>query len=176
MKKIFSFILIIISLILIPSVLAHCPLCTGAVIAGAAGAKYLGFDAIIVGIFVGGAAFSLGVWMSRLIKKHYLPFQSLLIIIITFLLTVLPASAAISDTLYLPVQLPGYIGSIFNNIYSLNRILFGNIIGGVITLFSYKAHLAIKKLKGKVLLPFQGIVLTVLALVITSIITQLLIA
>ena len=48
------------SLFVLREVSAHCPLCTGAVVAGAVGAKYLGLDVTILGIFVGAFAISLG--------------------------------------------------------------------------------------------------------------------
>ena len=152
---------------------AHCPLCTGAVIAGAVGAKYMGINTSIVGVFVGAAGISLGIMTAKFLKKKYFPLQTTIIVLLSFLLTVVPTQATMPDTMFMPVHLFGSVGSIFNTVYFTNKILFGSIIGGIVTVAAYGLHLYIKKKNQKVLFPFQGIALTVLALIITSIIIQL---
>ena len=149
------------SLFFLQEVSAHCPLCTGAVIAGAVGAKYLGLDMVILGIFVGAFAISLGLWIVRKLK-NYFKYQNTLIIISSFFLTVIPSLAFVKDITYI---------NLFSRIFFVNKLLIGSIIGGIITLFAYHIHNYIKLKFGKVLFPYQGIALTVLFLVLTSIIT-----
>ena len=166
MKKI---ILILVSILLLaPAVYAHCPLCTGAVGAAAIGAKYYGLDESIIGIFIGAFSISTGLWIGRKIKKEYIRFQLPLIVILSFLLTVIPLLAVSKEPVYLPVLIAGASGSLLNKVYWVNKILLGSIIGTFITLFGYWLHLFIKRINGKVLFPFQGITLTIFLLAISS--------
>lgn len=153
------------SLFFLKEVSAHCPLCTGAVVAGAIGAKYLGLDIIILGIFVGAFAISLGLWIARKLK-NYFKYQNTLIIISSFFLTVIPSLAFIKDITYI---------SLLSRIFFVNKLLVGSIIGALVTLLAYRLHGYIKLKYGKVLFPYQGIALTILFLVLTSIITYFMI-
>ncbi|MEK6933161.1 MAG: hypothetical protein AABW56_05220 [Nanoarchaeota archaeon] len=156
------------SLFFIQGVSAHCPLCTGAVIAGAVGAKYLGLDISIVGIFAGAFAISTGLWISRKLKTYF-KYQSALIIIASFLLIVFPSLAFVKDVTYVPLFLFGNPGSLFNKVYFINKLLIGSVIGSLASLFAYYLHAHIKLRYGKVLIPYQGVILTVLILVLSSI-------
>ena len=147
------------SLFFLKEVSAHCPLCTGAVVAGAIGAKYLGLDITILGIFVGAFAISLGLWISRKIK-NYFKYQSTLILTSSFFLTIFPSLAFIKDMTYI---------SLLSKVFFVNKLLIGSIIGALVTLLAYKIHNHIKLKHGKVLFPYQGIVLTVLLLILSSI-------
>ena len=147
------------SLFFLKEVSAHCPLCTGAVVAGAIGAKYLGLDITILGIFVGAFAISLGLWISRKIK-NYFKYQSTLILTSSFFLTIAPSLAFIKDMTYI---------SLLSKVFFVNKLLIGSIIGALVTLLAYKIHNHIKLKHGKVLFPYQGIVLTVLLLILSSI-------
>jgi|SRR3989344_6404832 len=167
MKKILAFLP---SLFFLNEANAHCPLCTGAVVAGAVGAKYLGLDIAIFGIFVGAFAISLGLWISNKLKSYF-KFQSLLIIILSFLLTVLPVLPFVKDTTYLSLFLFGEPGGLLNKVYFVNKLFLGSIIGSMITIFAYYLHNFIKLKHGKVLFPYQGVVLTILFLILSGIIT-----
>ncbi|MEK6835678.1 MAG: hypothetical protein AABX55_01530 [Nanoarchaeota archaeon] len=145
--------------LLVTTVSAHCPLCTGAVVAGAVGARYLGLDITIVGIFSGAFAISLALWINRKLKTYF-KYQKTLIIIGIFLLTILPALAFVKDATYI---------NLFNKLYFVNKLLLGSIIGGIITLFAYYLHNYIKLKFGKVIIPFQGVILTILLLILVSI-------
>ena len=147
------------SLFVLREVSAHCPLCTGAVVAGAVGAKYLGLDVTILGIFVGAFAISLGLWISRKIK-NYFKYQNTLIVTSSFFLTIIPSLAFIDDMTYI---------SLLSKTFFVNKLLIGSIIGALITLLSYRLHNYIKLKHGKVLFPYQGVVLTLLLLILSSI-------
>ena len=163
--------LLVISLFTIVSsaaVMAHCPLCTVAVGAAAISAEMYGVDPSIVGIFIGAFGISTGIWIARKIKHHF-PFQTSLIVLASFLLTVIPLYKINSDYLYIPLLLAGSAGSILNKVYWLNKILVGSVLGGIVSLFAYGIHVFIKKINGKVLFPFQGIVITIISLLLLSI-------
>ncbi|MBI2661045.1 hypothetical protein HYX09_02120 [Candidatus Woesearchaeota archaeon] len=151
--------------------LAHCPLCTGAVGAAAIGAKYLGVDVSIIGVFIGAFAVSTGLWFARWVQGRFqkgIPFQASIIIFASFVLTVVPLMSIEPEPLYFPMLFTGAAGTALNRIYWPNKILFGSILGGMATMLAYWIHLKIKKARGRVLFPFQGIAITIVVLALTS--------
>lgn len=172
MKKFISVILIFMSLLisLMLTVHAHCPLCTAAVGTAAISAKYYGMDISIIGMFIGAFGISTGLWIALKISKKYFRFQFFLIVLLSYLLTVIPLLYISNESMYLPVLLLGSAGSLLNKVYWINKLLFGSIIGGFAALIAYFFHISIKKLNGKVLFPFQGIVITLLFLIISSLV------
>ena len=157
-----------------PKVSAHCPLCTGAVIAGGIGAKYLGLDVSIVGVFAGAASISMGLWIARKIKRYF-KFQSALIVLLSYLSIVLPSIPLLSEKTYLMLSLFGSPGSLFNRVYFVDKLLLGSIIGSVFALLAYNLHLYIKAKRGKVLIPYQGVILTLLFVALAGFLTYLLV-
>ncbi len=152
---------------LIPSVYAHCPLCTVVVGAAAVSAKYYGLDGSIIGLLIGAFGISTGLWIGLKAKKYF-RFQLPLIVLASFLLTLVPLLYIDKSPVYLPLLLLGQPGSLLNKVYWVNKILFGGIIGGLITLAAFYIHIYIKKINGKVLFPFQGVVITLVFLLISS--------
>lgn len=163
----FITILVLLFIALNPVAYAHCPLCTGAIGAAAISAKYYGLDSTIIGLLIGAFGISTGLWVGLKIKQ-YIKFQFWIIAILSFLLTVIPLLAISSDTAIVPILLAGKEGSTLNKVYFVNKILLGSIIGGLITFITYFLHIYIKKLNGKVLFPFQGVLLTLFFLVISG--------
>ncbi|MBI2056642.1 rhodanese-like domain-containing protein [Candidatus Pacearchaeota archaeon] len=84
------FIIPLFSVFLIKFVSAHCPLCTIGAGALGAGAIWLGVSPVVVALFIGAFAMSIGMWFARIIKKKYIPFQNFLIVAIIFFTTVIP--------------------------------------------------------------------------------------
>jgi len=170
MKKIILFILSVLIFFVSGTapVFAHCPLCTGAVGVAAVSAKYFGLDSSIIGILIGAFGVSTGFWVGRAIKKQFIVYQLHLIVILSFLLTVIPLRFIGDENVYLPLLLAGEPGSFLNKVYWIDKIIFGGIIGGLVTIFAFWLHNHIKKSYGKVLFPFQGAVLTLALLLITS--------
>ncbi len=155
---------------------AHCPLCTGAVAGAAVVAKYYGMDLIILGLFVGAFGISTGLWVGRKMKKEYFKFQLWTIVLVSFLLTVIPLRMLGGENIYIPLRLFGEVGSMFNKIYWVDRLFFGSLVGGVLSVLAFGVHNTVKKYNnGNVLFPFQGIALTVGFLAIAGIIVQLLV-
>src|SRR3989338_8948107 len=84
--------LVILTLI-IPTVMAHCPLCTAATIIGVGVTRSFGWDDSIVGIFVGAMIVSSALWVNNILKKRNIGGNAFLkissITIATFVLTIL---------------------------------------------------------------------------------------
>ena len=163
-KKGIVFAFLILILANVATVHAHCPLCTGAVGVAAVSAKYFGMDSSIIGLFIGAFGISTGIWIGKKIKKEFIKYQLPIITVLSFLLTVVPLSGIGDDNLYLPLLLFGEPGSAFNKIYWMDKIVFGSIVGGIITLVGYWLHNFIKKVKGRVLFPYQGIAISLILL------------
>ena len=169
-KYFFIFFVSLLLLIgLIPSVYAHCPICTLAVGAAAVSAKYYGLDVSIIGMLIGAFGISTGLWIGLKIKKYF-KFQFPLIVAASFLLTVIPLLAISNDTIYFPLLFFGPSGSVLNKVYWIDKLLFGSIIGGLVTLLAYLTHIYIKKQNGKVLFPFQGVIVTLFFLAVSGLI------
>lgn len=144
----------------IPSVFAHCPLCTGATIVGVGITRSLGLDDSLVGIFVGGMIVSSALWMNTLLKKRNAGGNGFLrvgsIMLATFVLTLL--------TLYY-AGLFG-LGNEYR-IFGMERIVFGTLSGVVVSFGAFWAsHKLKQKNKGKTIFPYQTMLLTLLALVL----------
>lgn len=155
---------------LIKLVSAHCPLCTIGAGAAAAGAVWLGVSKVVVALFMGAFAMSMGMWFARVVEKRkkFIPLQSPLIIIGIFLLTILPLIPIVKaiGPFYM-----SFIGD-YGMTYAVNYSLGSSLLGGIITFVSPKINKKIReKRNGKGIL-FQGILLTFLLLGITATIIQ----
>lgn len=154
---------------------AHCPLCIGAVGGAVAAATVFGFNPAVVGVFVGALGVVSGQWTANLLKKQYLPLQTALLIVGSFILMLLPAVAASPVEMYAPLFLFGEAGSLFNKVYWINSIIPGAIAGGLAALVGHYLHIYIKEKRGAVLFPFQGIATTIGMTLIAAGIAQALI-
>lgn len=156
---------------------AHCPLCTIGAGAVAGGALWLGINEIIVALFLGGFAMSMGIWFSKIIKKEYFSYQNILIAIMVFASTLLPILPLItSEHNVYPVYLSisGDYGSLFNRTYLIYKTLLSGLFGGFLILSSPSLSRQIIKLRNGKIIPFQGVALTLLLLIITGGILQIL--
>jgi len=84
-----------------------------------------------------------------------------------------PLLSISSDSIYLPLLIFGSSGSLLNKVYWVDKLLLGSIIGGVTALFAFFIHSYIKKAKGNVLFPFQGVAITLFFLIVSSLILYL---
>lgn len=154
--------------------MAHCPLCTVGAATVAGGAVWIGVDKVVVGLFLGAFAASMGWWFSRLIKKQYVPFQKWLIILLSFITTIIPILPVVGAAPYpIHISVAGSYGSLLNRIYLLNLFLVGSILGAIIVSIAPWLSSSITRLRKEKTLPFQGSVLTLLLLVITGVVLQL---
>ncbi|MEK6840191.1 MAG: hypothetical protein AABX72_04555 [Nanoarchaeota archaeon] len=158
-------VLLLALLMLVPLVSAHCPLCTGAIGIAATTAGYYGVDASIIGLFVGAFGISTGLWIGRKVKQQYLPGQLSLIVSLSFVLTIIPFFFMTGEQFMFPLSL----GS-FKRIFFFDKLIFGSFLGGMVTVPTFWLHEFIKKIRGKVLFPFQGIAFTLTMLAVNALI------
>lgn len=171
--KITIFIAAILAMIFLPQgVLAHCPLCTIGAGAAAAGAAWLGVKYMVIGIFLGAFAVALGLWIGRMIKKSYIPHQTSLLGVLSFITTILPLRPLLKDYGSFYLSIAGDYGSFLNRTYLVDRFLLGSLIGALILVITpYISNLIIKT-RGSKIFPYQGIIITFVLLLSTSLIIQ----
>lgn len=155
------------------TVSAHCPLCTVGAGAAAGAAVWLGVSKVVVALFLGAFAMSMGMWFARLLskKKKYIPFQNSLVIVGVFLLTILPLISIVKviGPLYL-----SFIGA-YGKTYAFNYSIASSLLGGLVTFISPSFSKKLTKLRKGKIIPFQGVILTLSLLLVVGIIIQILI-
>lgn len=166
MKKVLSLISAVFP---INFVSAHCPLCTIGAGAVAGGAVWLGVSKVAVALFIGSFAMSIGIWFARLVKKEYIPYQKTAIISIVFLTTLLPLMPFFKAVgpLYL-----SFVGE-YGTTYAVNYSLATSLLGAFIVLVSPFTSKQISKLRKGKIVPFQGVTITLVSLLIIGGIIQI---
>lgn len=162
LKKISTFFLIFTScfFFLAQSVNAVCPVCTIAVGGGVLLSRYLGVDDLIIGVWVGGLVFSLGLWMATYIKKEFIKGQRWILTLVFWGLTVWGLEKA------------GFVGHPISKIFGFDKLLLGMILGSIAFLVGYgidgfmRRHN--KKEAGKALFPYQKVVMPLTLLIIMT--------
>lgn len=166
-------IVLLASIFSIQNISAHCPLCTIGAGAAAGAAVWLGVSKIVVALFLGAFAMSMGMWFARVLskKKKYIPFQNTIVIVGVFLLTIWPLMSIVKviGPLYL-----SFIG-IYGTTYAFNYSIASSLLGGFLTFISPSLSKQITKSRKGKMLPFQGIILTFSLLIIAGLIIQLLV-
>ncbi|MBS3101924.1 hypothetical protein J4458_00575 [Candidatus Woesearchaeota archaeon] len=171
-KKLLSFALFPL---LLKTAYAHCPLCTIGAAAAAGTASYFGLNKAIIGIFIGAFAVSIGWYSSKLIKRKFIPLQKSAIILFSFFATVIPLMPMVESQYPLGIFLFGEYGTLLNRTYLINLFLLGSIFGGIITSLTPWLSEKITHLRHGKFVPFQGILLTFLLLIISSLIAEVII-
>lgn len=152
---------------------AHCPLCTTAVGGAVVGAAALGLPVGIVALLGGALLASSGLWLASALRKrskarwvhhratpHIIVWATLASLIIPLMLT--PSVRAASTSMELLI-----IGA--NEwAVTIDWLLVGGIIGTLTMYAGFWISDAIKRQKGRVLIPFQGIAITFALLVVES--------
>jgi hypothetical protein len=172
MKKILTVISVIGFGIAKPA-LAHCPLCTAGAGVAAVGATWLGVGNIPVGIFIGAFAVALGLWVSRLLKKEYVPKQKHLIVGFSFFSTILPLFPLMEEYSSIYISWMGDYGSLLNRTYLIKLFLAGAILGGVIVLIAPSVSKKITSINKGRMIPYQGLGITFILLLVASLISEL---
>ena len=157
------------SLLLSKPVSAHCPLCTVGAGAAAGAAVWLGVSTVVVALFIGAFAMSMGMWFSRVIKKKYIPLQNFIVIAVIFLTTLLPLLPLFNTIgpLYIP-----FIGE-YGKTFAINYSLVSGFFGGLIVFTSPKLNKKIKQTRNGKSFPYQGMAITFSLLLIIGLIIQL---
>ena len=163
-------------LFLIPSAMAHCPLCTMGAAVAAGTAAYFGVSQSVIGVFMGAFAVSMGLWFSRMIKKKFeFKFMDIAFASSSFATTILPLLMIMKQFTPLYISVLGDYGSLLNRTYLVNLFLVGSIIGAFITYIAPSISKNISELREGKMIPYQGITLTFSLLALTSILFQILI-
>ncbi len=146
----------------IESVMAHCPLCTGATIIGVGVTRSFGLDDSLVGVFVGGMIVSSALWVNNILKKRNIAGSQYLrigsITLATFVLTLLTF----------------YYAGLFGlgneyRIFGMERIILGTLSGTMVSLGAFWASNILKQRnEGKTLFPYQTMLLTLIALILNT--------
>src|SRR3989338_2389781 len=162
-KMLGLFLIPLLSLIaIIPSVMAHCPLCTAATVVGVGVTRSLGWDDSIVGVFVGAMIVSSALWANNIFKKRNIGGNAILrigsITLATFVLTILTFYYA---GLFGPANI--------YRIFGIEKIIFGTISGAIVSFATFFTSNEIKrKNEGKVLFNYQTMNITFGALIINA--------
>jgi len=167
--KKFSFVFLLV--LLVEEVSAHCPLCTIGAGAAAGAAVWLGVSKIVVALFIGAFAMSMGLWFSRIVKKKYLPFQKTLIVLLVFLTTLVPLIPIFSaiGPLYLP-----FIGE-YGRTFALDYSIVSSLLGAGLVFISPKVSRKVTLVRDGRMVPFQGVIITFSLLVLSGLIIQVLV-
>ena len=143
-----------------------CPVCVVAIGAGLGFSRWFGIDDIVSSIWIGAFMIAIISWTLSYMKKKKWDFtdDGIVVTLLYILLT------------YIPLYYAGIVGHPLNQIWSLDRIIFGSIIGATILFLGHWLHLYLKKInKNKSFFPYQRVVVPVASLIIISIVFQLLI-
>lgn len=151
---------------------AHCPLCTAGAGALAVLAATLGVKTMIVGLLIGAFAFALGMWVSKIVKREYIPYQKQILTFIIFLSTVLPIMPLVRHFGPLYVSLFGPYGTLLHTTYTIDLYLAGVIIGALIVFMAPTISRKITELRGETI-SYQGLSITLGLLILASLIIQL---
>lgn len=140
---------------------AVCPVCTVAIGGGLLLSHYLGVDDLISGVWVGGFILAFGLWMATYIKKTFFKGQEWLIIAFLWVTTVFGLKEA------------GLIGNPTCKIHGHDKLLSGIVFGTVAFILGYGLDLVLRRLNkkepGKVLFPYQKVILPVVFLILATI-------
>ncbi len=171
MKK--PLLVLLAPLFFISKASAHCPLCTAGAGAAAGIATYLGIDFIVIGVLIGGFSYALGSWTSKWVRKKYKEihkFQNPIVTGLVFLSIVIPGYFGMPEATPFTLWMIGEYGTTI----SINNFLAGSMAGGLIVHFSPVLSKKISEKRDETL-PYQGMTLTIMLLVIAAITAQLLV-
>jgi hypothetical protein len=154
------------SLLLVKAIPAQaiCPVCIVAVGAGLGLSEYLGIDDSVAGLWIGGLIVGISVWTINYFEKKqwlikYRDWRDYLIFLIYYVMV-----------LY-PLYLQDFIGNPFNQLYGLDKLLLGIVIGSLFFALSAHAYEIIKKRNGgHAHFPFEKVIIPIGALVLLSVI------
>lgn len=171
MKKSFLFLGLLI-LIRPQLALAHCPLCTIGAGGAALMATWLGVSTLSIGLFIGAFALAMGLWMLRLIQKKWPAIPGMLKLILAlciFLLTIVPIMPLMPGYNTISIFWMGGYGSLLNRTYLMNSFLIGSGIGAFILYLTPFLSQKITQWRHKKQIPFQGMLLIFILLLLTAI-------
>ncbi|MDR1338172.1 MAG: hypothetical protein LBJ73_04060 [Rickettsiales bacterium] len=157
MKK--SVICALLSVLCAGAAHAVCPVCTIAVGAGLEGARLLGVDDVITGIWAGALTLSVFFWTAGWLKKKGVENIWLQIV----------APFVLYYGLLAGVYLMPSVNFGANALWGIDKFLLGIVSGSIVFFLSERWNAQIKqKNGGKVLFPFQKVIIPLCALLALS--------
>lgn len=145
-----------------------CPVCTVAVVTGTFFAREYGIDDTITGLWIGAVTLIACqwtiIWIENLLKKKNKKLKPIAKKVVEFITFVLFYAFVIW-----PLHSLEVVGIVNNQIFGMDKILFGIIFGTIIFYFAEKWHEELKaNNNNKVYFPFQRVVIPVGSLVVLS--------
>lgn len=139
-----------------------CPVCTVTVIAGLGLSRLFGIDDLITSLWIGGFILSFSFvtidWIGKRWPKLSINNFRFPIIVLVYLLALVP------------LKLNGSIGIARNELWGIDKILLGIVVGSIVFLIGIWADKKVRKIKGKQLFIYQKVVFPVLGLIISSLV------
>lgn len=137
---------------------AVCPLCTVAVAGGLGLSRWLGIDDTVMGVWIGALILSSGLWMADWVSKKswHIPYPKVLATSLMVLFVIPPLYMA-------------KIMGVGNNLWGIDKILLGTVVGMLLFFLSVRADAWLRSLNdGKVYIYYQKVILPMLFLTIGS--------
>ena len=160
-NKLLSVLVVFVGLVIIPLMAsAVCPVCTVAVGAGLEGARLLGVDDVITGIWAGGLTLSLTLWTIGWLKKRG----------ITSVLWSVIAPFAVYYGLLGAVYLLPDVTFGANTLWGIDKFLLGIIVGTICFWVGARWYISIKRNNGgHAMFAFQKVVMPISLLLIATV-------
>lgn len=143
---------------------AVCPVCIVAVGAGLGLSEYLGIDDSIAGAWIGGLLIGMSVWTINYAEKKqwlnkYRQIRNYLIFLAYYLMVVWP------------LYTQNFIGNPFNQLFGLDKLLLGIVVGSIVFALADRLYEIIKqKNGGHAHFPFEKVAIPVSSLALLSLI------
>ena len=140
---------------------AVCPICVVAIGAGLGLSRWLGVDELVSSVWIGAFLLTLVIWTVHWLKKKNwgFKFDGTVTFLFYYVLTLIPLY-------YMKL-----VGSPFNTVFGIDKIVFGTIAGTIILYLGLELHKFLKKKNNdKSFFPYQRVVVPVVALILTSVI------
>lgn len=164
MNKITKTILLAgLMMMVVADAMAVCPVCTVAVGAGLEGARLLGVEDVITGIWAGGLTLSVSAWTANVMHKHGVKS------VFWYILNFVAYYALLASVYFLPTSHPFVV---FNDkcMWGIDQFLLGVIVGTAVFFGMQKWYQHIKDTNGghaqfpfqKVVMPFGGLLIATL--------------
>ncbi len=152
--------LAILTLVVVGDALAVCPVCTVAVGAGLEGARLLGVEDVITGIWAGGLTLSIAAWTANWLRR--MGVQNVLV----YLANYAAYYALLAGVYFVPIGNP-IVKFNENCMWGIDQFLLGAIVGTVVFFGMQKWYQRIKIANGghakypfqKVVMPFTGLLI-----------------
>jgi hypothetical protein len=144
-----------------------CPVCVVAIGAGLGLSRWFGIDDVVSSVWIGAFLIAIISWTLSFMKKRKWDFQDdgIVITLAYILLT------------FIPLYYAGIVGHPKNQIWGIDKIIFGSTIGAAVLFLGHWLHNYLKKINiplgaqaGKSFFPYQRVAIPVIALILTSLI------